>query len=169
MSAPEAWLRGPLPGVDPYLMPAAHALLQAAEDLEAAASLAPEQLAARPGGVASVGYHLRHLAGSTERLLTYARGGGLSAEQLATAAAESAIMEAADAPTLIAAAREAREAAIEAIRSTPRESLLEPRRVGRQGLPSTVLGLLFHIGEHAARHAGQIVTTARLARAVGGS
>lgn len=164
MSAPEAWLRGPLPGVDPYLMPAAHALLQAAEDLEAAASLTPDQLAARPGGIASAGFHLRHLAGSTERLLTYARGRGLSPGQLAVAAAESTAMEPADAPTLIAAAREALQAAIEEIRATPHESLLEPRRVGRQELPSTVLGLLFHIGEHAARHAGQIVTTARLVR-----
>src|SRR5512135_1145604 len=94
---PEAWLRGPLPGVDPYLMPAAHALVQAGEDLEAAASLTPEQLAARPGGVASVGFHLRHLAGSTERLLTYARGASLSPEQLAVARAEAELAESRDA------------------------------------------------------------------------
>jgi uncharacterized damage-inducible protein DinB len=35
---PEAWLRGPLPGIDPALMPAAHALVQAREDIAAAAA-----------------------------------------------------------------------------------------------------------------------------------
>ncbi len=164
MSEPEAWLRGPLPGVDPYLMPAAHALVQAGEDLEAAASLTPEQLAARPSGVASVGYHLRHLAGSTERLLTYVRGASLSPEQLAVAREEASVAESRDAPTLVAGAREALDAALDVIRSTPREALLQERRVGRLALPSTVLGLLFHIAEHASRHAGQLVTTVRLVR-----
>ncbi len=167
MSLPEAWLRGPLPGVDPYLMPAAHALIQVSEDLEAAASLTPEQLAARPGGVASVGFHLRHLAGSTERLLTYARGASLSAEQLAVAREEAELAESRDAPTLVAGAREALEAALDVIRHTPRESLLQERRVGRLALPSTVLGLLFHIAEHASRHAGQLVTTVRLVTSAG--
>ena len=165
MSEPEAWLRGPLPGVDPYLMPAAHALIQAGEDLEAAASLTEEQLEARPGGVASVGYHLRHLAGSTERLLTYARGRSLTPEQLAVARQEASLAESRDAVSLIAGAREALAAALDVIRSTPRESLLEERRLGRLALPSTVLGLLFHIAEHASRHTGQLVTTARLVRA----
>ena len=40
-------------------------------------------------------------------------------------------------------------------------------RVGRAGLPSTVRGLLFHAAEHAQRHAGQIVTTAKIVRALG--
>ena len=165
MSSPEVWQRGPLPGVDPYLMPAAHMLVQASEDLAAAAELTPEQLRAQPGGVASVGFHLRHLAGATERLLTYARGRTLTPEQLVVAAAEAEATEPADAALLVAAAREALEAALAEMRATARERLLEPRAVGRQRLPSNVLGLLAHIGEHAARHAGQIATTARVVRA----
>ena len=88
---PEAWLRGPLPDVDPYLMPAAHALVQSGEDLaRAVEGLGAEQLWARPGGAASVGFHLRHIPGSIDRLLTYARGEALSDAQRAAAKAEAA-------------------------------------------------------------------------------
>src|SRR5207244_7879592 len=74
-AAPEAWLRGPIPGIDPLLMPAAHALVQASEDVARAASgLALAELWAKPGGAASIGFHLKHICGSLDRLLTYARG-----------------------------------------------------------------------------------------------
>ena len=164
MSLPEAWLRGPMAGVDPYLMPAAHALVQAAEDLEAVASLSAEEMQQRPGGAAPVGFHLRHLAGGTERLLTYVRGRPLSPEQLEAAAAEAELATPAEPAELIAAAHAALVDALDEIHATPHQELLEPRLVGRQGLPSTVIGLLFHIAEHAARHVGQMVTTARVVR-----
>ena len=65
-------------------MPAAHCLLQCREEITAAAAgLTPEQLWARPAGVASVGFHLRHIVGSLDRLLTYARGGQLDRPRLA--------------------------------------------------------------------------------------
>jgi len=162
----EAWLRGPLPGVDPYLMPAAHALVQAGEELEAVAGLSPRQLLATPGGIASLDFHLRHVAAATERLLTYARGRALTPEQLAQASAEKEATQSPDAATLVAEARTALEHALAEICATPRERLLEPREVGRQRLPSTVLGLLSHIAEHAARHAGQVVTTLRVVRSL---
>ena len=166
---PEPWLRGPVAGVPPLLMPAAHALLQVMEDVErAAAPLTPDELWARPGGAASVGFHLRHLAGSTHRLLTYARGESLSAAQLAALPAEGVPgTPPADARVLVDAALGALADALEQVRRTPATSLEEPRPVGRSGLPSTVLGLLFHCAEHAQRHAGQIVTTARIVRGLG--
>lgn len=160
---PEVWLRGPVDGVPGPLMPVAHALLGALEDLErVAAPLSPDELAARPGGAASVGFHLRHVAGATDRLLTYARGKTLDDAQRAALAAEAEAP--ADAPTAIAELRSAVEAALEVLRSTPPETLLEPRRVGRAGLPSTVLGLLFHAAEHAQRHTGQAIATAKMVR-----
>ncbi len=165
-SQPEAWQRGPLSGVDPYLMPAAHALVQASEDLEVVAGLSREQLLARPGGIASLDFHLRHLAAATERLLTYARGRQLTPEQLAQAAAEKEAGASPDAATLVAEVRTALEQALAEIRATPRERLLEPREVGRARLPSNVIGLLGHIAEHASRHLGQITTTARLVRSL---
>jgi hypothetical protein len=79
----EAWLRGPLPDVSFLLTPTEHALLQASNDIErAAAPLTLKEVWSTPGGAPSVGFHLRHIAGSIDRLLTYARGGQLGAEQL---------------------------------------------------------------------------------------
>jgi uncharacterized damage-inducible protein DinB len=165
-TAPEPWLRGPVAGVPPLLMPAVHALMQVMEDVpRAAAALTVEELWARPGGAASVGFHLRHLAGSTDRLLTYARGESLSGAQLAALGAEGHPGEPpAAADRLVDEALAVLRGATDLLRSVPVESLLEPRGVGRAQLPSTVLGLLFHTAEHAQRHAGQIVTTARIVR-----
>jgi uncharacterized damage-inducible protein DinB len=163
---PEPWLRGPVPGMPPLLMPAAHALQQVMEDVErAAAGLTTDELWARPGGAASVGFHLRHLAGSTGRLLTYARGEALTAAQLAALRAEGEAGEPpAAAASLVEDALAVLRDALDVLRATPEATLAEPRTVGRAALPSTVLGLLFHTAEHAQRHAGQIVTTARIVR-----
>ena len=163
---PEAWLRGPMPGIDPYLMPAAHALVQASEDLERAArGLTTEQLWARPGGAAAAGFHLRHIAGVIDRLFTYARGEALDERQREELAAESAPGNPPpDAESLIQGAQAAIATALEVLRGVPRELLLEPRAVGRKQLPSTVLGLLSHAAEHAQRHTGQLITTAKLVR-----
>ena len=160
-------MRGPVPGVDPYLQPAAHALLQASEDLERTArDLSPDELAMRPGGAASVAFHLRHVAGSIDRLLTYARGRTLSeAQRRALAGESSGGNEPGDPSELIARAQAAIAGAIDVLRSTPRDALLEPRSVGQRALPSTVIGLLFHVAEHTQRHAGQAIATARVVRA----
>mgnify|MGYP002789181590 CR=1 FL=1 len=159
--APEVWQRGPVPGFDPYLMPVAHALLQAKEDVEAIAALVkPERLWDRPNGAASVGFHLRHIGGSTDRLLTYARGESLSDAQFAAARREAT--EQPSLPVLLKEVQAALDRALDQVRFTPHDSLLDTRRVGRAGLPSTTLGLLFHAAEHATRHAGQAFTTARI-------
>ena len=160
----EAWLEGPLEGVDPYLMPVAQALVQVGRDLERLAGLAPEALWARPGGAASVGFHLRHVAGVLDRLSTYARGEALGEEQMKALRAEGEPGDPpADAEGLVREARAAVERALAQVRSTPREALLEPRGVGRRQLPSNVLGLLHHAAEHAVRHTGQALTTAKIA------
>src|SRR6266540_880573 len=86
---PEVWLRGALSGVPPALLPVVHSLMQVREELEAAIpSLSQEELWARPGGAGSIGFHLKHLAGSLDRLLTYARGESLTPAQMAYLAAE---------------------------------------------------------------------------------
>ena len=161
---PEAWLRGPIEGVDALLQPAAHALVQAREDIDGAANgVSLEHLWMRPNGAASVGYHIRHLAGSLDRLLTYARGAQLDDRQQAALKVE---MEPGsppdDVPKLVEQAHAAIDAALAQIRATRREELLEPRAVGRKALPATVLGLLFHAAEHTTRHVGQAITTAKI-------
>lgn len=163
---PEAWLRGPLPGVSPWLQPAAHALVQAGEDAERAAQgLTIEELWMRPGGAAAAGFHLRHISGVLDRLLTYARGEQLSEAQFAALRTEG---EPGDPPAAVDALlrdlRAAIDHALEVLRSTPEASLLEPREVGRGRLPSTVLGLLSHAAEHAQRHTGQLITTVKVVR-----
>jgi uncharacterized damage-inducible protein DinB len=148
-------------------MPVVHSLLQVREELETLAlSLSPEQLWARPGGAASVGFHLKHLAGSLDRLLTYARGEELTDRQRAALVAEDGPAPVAESPAaLFRQAQDAIDEAIAQVCATSVESLGEDRRVGRAALPSTVRGLLFHAGEHAQRHAGQIVTTAKIVAA----
>jgi hypothetical protein len=162
----EAWLNGPVPAVEPLLQPVAHALIQVGEDVPpAVAGLTPAQLWARPGGAASIGFHLMHLAGSLDRLLTYARGAALDDGQRQAAAAER--VAAGPEPgtsALLAGLARALEMSLEQVRKTPAASLLEARPVGRAAAPSTVLGLLFHAAEHATRHAGQLITTAKIVR-----
>jgi uncharacterized damage-inducible protein DinB len=158
----EAWQRGPVPGIDPLLMPVAHALIQVQEDLRAlAARVGDEHVWTRPGGAASIAFHIRHIAGATERLLTYARGEALSEAQRAAMQAEG--VEAPNRPPLqelVSVTIAALDRALAQVRATTRESLLTERAVGRLRLPSTTLGLLFHAAEHATRHAGQAITTA---------
>ena len=163
---PEVWLRGPIDGIPPALMPAAHAFLQTLEDVRhAAAGLTREQLWQKPGGAPSVGFHLLHLDGSTDRLLAYARGERLTTEQKAALAAEQA-PAALDVTTLLDAVRARTEAALAALRTVPVATLFDVRTVGRAALPTTVIGLLFHAAEHSQRHAGQVVTTAKIVRAL---
>lgn len=166
---PEAWLRGPVEGVPPALMPAAHALVDALEDVERAATgLTADQLWLSPGGAASIGFHLRHAAGSIERLLTYARGEGLGRSQLAALGREKQPgAPPAEAQELLATLSEAIDLALDTYRATDVATLDEPRKVGRAGLPSTVRGLLYHAAEHTRRHAGQVVATAGIVRGLG--
>ena len=168
MSQPEFWMRGiTVDGIAPALQPVAHALLQAMEDLEAAASgLSAEELWARPGGAASAGFHLRHLAGSLDRLTTYARGESLTDAQFAALRSEQEAGASAD--ELLAHVRATIDRVLDQLRATPDAALDEPRFVGRGRLPSSVRGLLYHAGEHTSRHTGQVITTAKIVRGLGG-
>jgi uncharacterized damage-inducible protein DinB len=162
---PEPWLRGPVPGVPPLLQPVAHALQQAVEDIRRAVlPLDAGALWTRPGGAASVGFHVRHAAGALDRLFTYARGDMLSKEQLAALKAETAAEEqgAATGGELVAAFEAQVERALSQLRETSEDRLTDPREVGRAKLPSTVIGLLFHGAEHTQRHVGQTIATAKV-------
>lgn len=154
----EFWLRGPLEGFSPILMPVAHALMQAKEDLQIV-TLSQDKLWQKAGSAASVGFHLNHIAGSIDRLLTYAEGKQLSSEQLAFLKQEGLSGESAH--VLLDRAIMAIDKALETLKSIPDSLLFEPRSVGRQNLPSTMIGLLYHIGEHTSRHVGQVITTVK--------
>jgi hypothetical protein len=165
---PEPWLRGPVPGIAPLLQPVAHALLQAVEDVRRVVTpLDRDALWSRPGGAASVGFHVRHATGAMDRLFTYARGEMLSGAQRAALVRETAPEEqgSATAGELVAAFEAQVEGALAQLRDTPVDRLTDAREVGRAKLPSTVLGLLFHAAEHTQRHVGQTITTAKIVQA----
>jgi len=167
MTQPEPWLRGPLPGIPALLMPVAHALVMAREEVERALSgLGTDELWARPNGAASAGFHAMHLAGSLDRLFTYARGEQLDDEQRAALEREKAPPPL-PAEALIRDIHATIDRALAQLRATDEATLLEPREVGRMKLPSSVLGLLFHAAEHTMRHVGQAVTTAKVVRGLG--
>ena len=165
----EAWLRGPVDGVPPILVPVAHMLQHAQDDAaDAVKDLTPDQIWARPGAGASIGFHVRHLMGALDRLFTYARGDTLNAEQLSALKTEREVANPpADAAALTAELALAIARALDQLRATDPATLLEPREVGRQRLPSTIFGLLVHGGEHSARHAGQALTLKRVVLGAG--
>ena len=161
----EPWLRGPIAGMPAMVMPAAHALMQAAEDIPMAArGLTLAQLWALPGGAAAVGFHLRHLAGSIDRLLTYMNGDMLSDAQMEALDAEIND-DGRTAEELVSEALAAIARGIDAMRGTPPGTYLETRAVGRRKLPTTVIGLLVHIAEHTQRHVGALIATSKVVRA----
>ena len=161
--ANEAWLNGKLDGFAPVTMPAAHALAQAIVDLRRfAANLSDDELTARPNSAPSAAFHLRHVAGSIDRLLTYARGEQLNQAQFDFLHAENADDANTSGAELTENAITEIGRALDALKNVAAESLFEERFVGRQKLPTNVFGLLFHIAEHTARHVGQIVTTAKI-------
>ena len=162
----EVWMRGPLPGVPPLLQPVAHSLSECLEEVQMkAADATPAELWTEYGGAASAGFHLRHAAGSLDRLFTYARGERLSADQLRRLGAErEPDLAPGAAQRLIDAFAAQVDRSLAQVRGTDETTLLEGRAIGRAQLPSTVIGLLFHGAEHTQRHIGQFETPLRLLR-----
>ncbi|SHM31019.1 DinB superfamily protein [Cyclobacterium lianum] len=159
MSKPEVWLRGPIPDIPFLLQPAAHALLQTAEELEVYLQEFPEdKLWQKVYGRASVGFHLRHLTGVLDRLITYAAAKELSEEQL-TYLKNEAVADQDGADLLLDNFRQKVAQVLAIFKNTSEEKLREHRTVGRKKLPSSVLGLYFHAAEHSQRHLGQLLVT----------
>ena len=157
----EYWLRGSVPGIPALLQPAAHALMQAREEVNILMTGFPaEKLWERPAGVAAVGFHLRHLTGVLDRLLTYARGEALGQEQLAYLAGEGT--PGGEVGELVGCFNQQIDNALGQIAATSEGSLTDVREVGRDKIPSTVGGLIFHAAEHTQRHLGQLLVTVRV-------
>ena len=164
MRLPEPWLRGPVEGVDPLIAPILCSFTQAREDLaQHTEGLTPDEIWARPYDLGSLGFHMRHIAGSTNRLMTYVEGKQLSEAQLAALKEEA--QPGASRDELMEEIALAFQHAEAVVRSVKPEQLSQPREVGRKRLPTTVIGLLTHIAEHTQRHLGQAISAAKLARA----
>ncbi|HEY9259183.1 DinB family protein [Chitinophaga sp.] len=159
--ATEYWMSGPVDNIPALLQPVAHALLQANLEVNNLMQDFPEaRLWERPAGVASPGFHLQHISGVLDRLLTYARAEALTPEQLTYLREEgnpgkslSELLELFNTQT---------HQALMQLSATPEDTLTAFRGVGRKQLPSTVLGLLFHAAEHTMRHTGQLLVTVKI-------
>jgi uncharacterized damage-inducible protein DinB len=159
----EPWMRGTHEELDVVRRAVVHALELAGEDVERWCSgLSDEGMFARPFGLASVAFHLRHMARSLDRLLTYAEGRMLDEAQLERLGSEMAAGSAAE---VLAEFRDGLQRAKARLRAFAPQSYAEARGVGRARLPTTVGGLLIHCAEHTQRHVGQAVTTAKVVRA----
>jgi len=160
---PEPWLRGSLTDVSPVQRAVLHALELAKEDLDRwCGDLTDDELNTRPAGIAGVAFHIRHIARSTDRLLTYAEAGSLSAEQISAMKAE--MDPGATREQLFAELGQCLQVATARVKSFSEESLAEKRSVGRQQMPTAVAGLLVHVADHAQRHVGQAITTAKIVK-----
>lgn len=158
---PEPWLRGTLTDVQPVQRAVLHALELAQEDLQRwCGDLTDEELNATPGDIAPIAFHIRHIARSSDRLLTYAQGNPLTSEQVA--AMKSELDKGASREEVFAELRRALERSAARVREFSAEKLLESRMVGRQQMPTTVAGLLVHVADHTQRHVGQAITTAKI-------
>jgi uncharacterized damage-inducible protein DinB len=166
MASTEWWQRGPVEGVPAVLQPVAHILLQVRESVgELVEGLSEAQWNARPAGVASAAFHVRHMAGVIDRLFTYARGGSLSEAQFTALRAEGFPLELGEVPAALALLSSRVEAALADLRAVDPGALGDFRAVGRARLPSTVIGCMVHGAEHAMRHVGQLSVTVRVVRA----
>ena len=163
----EPWLRGPIEGVPAVVMPLFFSFANVKEDIgKFASGLSSEQLWRKVGANAPVGFHMRHIPGSVDRLLTYLEGGQLIEQQLQYLKHEAE--PGATFAQLFTGLEHQLAAAEERLRKLDTSDLTAPRYVGRKRLQVTVLGLLVHIAEHTQRHLGQAITTAKLVRDSGG-
>ncbi|MCH5718305.1 DinB family protein [Niabella hibiscisoli] len=159
----EVWLRGEtIDGITPLLQPVAHAMLQAGEELAIIMQNFPDNLLwSKPAGCASPGFHLLHIAGVLDRLLTYAEGNKLTEAQLEYLKQET------EAPDLSVSALEHQcqqqiQATLNRLKHFSPGILTHQRSVGRAALPSTIIGLCTHAAEHTMRHIGQLMVTVKV-------
>lgn len=166
MADTEWWQRGPVEGIHALLQPVAHILLQVRESVaELVENLTEAEWNARPAGVASSAFHVRHIAGVIDRLFTYARGESLSPAQFEAIRGEGDHLAAENIAEVLSKLDARVTDAIAELRTVDVGTLGEFRAVGRAKLPSTVIGCLVHGAEHSMRHVGQLSVTARMARA----
>jgi uncharacterized damage-inducible protein DinB len=161
----EPWLRGTHAEVPAVGRAVLHALDLALEDLTKwTAGLTEAQIHSKPLALPSVAFHLRHIARSVDRLLTYAEGKPLSAEQLTLLKAEQTGDELL--AELLAEVEASFSNAAERVRVLATANLDTFRGVGRKQLPTSIGGAFVHVADHTQRHTGQVVTTAKVLRAV---
>lgn len=163
----EPWLSGTYAEVPAVGRAVLHALDLALDDITKWTNgLTDAEVHTTPLGLPSLGFHLRHIARSTDRILTYAEGGQLTAEQLAALKAEQSGEE--SLALLLGEVEASFSNAAARVRTLAGADFNTPRAVGRKQLPTSIGGALIHVADHTQRHVGQVVTTAKVLKALRG-
>jgi uncharacterized damage-inducible protein DinB len=164
----EPWLRRTHTDVPAPGRAVLHALELSLDDLTKwTAGLTGAEVHSQPLGLTSIAFHLRHIAGSTDRILTYAEGGQLSPEQLAALRAEQDGEGSQESlAELLAEVEVTFSDAADRIRVLAAADLDSPRFVGRKQLPTSIGGAMIHVADHTQRHTAQVVTTAKVIKAL---
>jgi uncharacterized damage-inducible protein DinB len=161
----EPWLSGSHADVPAVGRAVLHALELSLDDIRKwTEGLSDTEVQAKPLGLPAVAFHIKHIARSVDRILTYAEGSQLTPDQLAAMKSESAGSE-----TLVQLLSELEASFLNAasrIRALAGGNYDEARGVGRKQLPTSMGGALIHVADHTQRHTGQIVTTAKVLKAM---
>ena len=159
---PEPWLRGPLAGVPPLVMPVFFSYAQVREDLQMHTAGLSDDLVWKPVADQSLGFQLKHIAGSVDRITTYLMGQSLDDAQFDFLKQEGT-PHGTLAELLALVHHQLQESEAQLLKVDP-HSLYAARTVGRRALPTTVIGLIVHLAEHTQRHLGQAITITKLLR-----
>lgn len=163
----EPWMSGTYPDVPAVGRAVLHALDLALDDITKwTEGLTDAETHAQPLGLPSVSFHLKHIARSVDRILTYAEGGQLTAEQLTLLKSEQAGEE--TLAELLGEVEASFANAAERVRTLATADFNLFRGVGRKQLPTSIGGALIHVADHTQRHVGQVVTTAKVLKALRG-
>jgi uncharacterized damage-inducible protein DinB len=142
-----------------------HALELSLDDIRKwTGGLSDPEVHARPLGLPAVAFHIKHIARSVDRILTYAEGSQLSTGQLTAMKAEQAGAE--TLAELLSELEASFSSAATRIRTLAGGNYDDPRGVGRKQLPTSMGGALIHVADHTQRHTGQVVTTAQVLKAL---
>jgi hypothetical protein len=162
---PEPWLRGPIAGVPSLVMPVFFSYAQVREDLRKHTIGVSDEQVWEPVAGQPLGFQLKHLAGSVDRITSYLMGRQLEARQLSFLKAES--QPSGTLAELLSLVAQSLERSERELREIDPASLYAARVVGRRALPSTVIGLIVHLAEHTQRHLGQAIVIAKFLRQPG--
>jgi hypothetical protein len=161
----EPWLRGTHADIPAVGRAVLHAFDLALDDLTKwTAGLTDIEVHAQPLGLPAISFHLKHIARSVDRLLTYAEGGQISADQLARLKTEQTGSE--TLPELLAEVETALSNASDRVGVLATADFNIFRGVGRKQLPTSIGGALVHVADHTQRHVGQVVTTSKVIKAL---
>jgi uncharacterized damage-inducible protein DinB len=163
MSYVEPWMTRRLRDMHPVLAGLLYSLEHARDDIRKwTEGLTPEQFSAPRGDIAPPSFHVMHIAGSVDRLLTYARGEQLTDEQFRQLQDEK--REGITREEALAYLDAMFANAEQTVRAIDPSQIGEARFIGRKRIEVTLGGLLIHTAEHTQRHTGELIVTAKAAR-----